>query len=122
MRVHATCNHCGRKFLLFQLYNAEPAAADRCPHCSRHLGVVNGRPLALAIDRAGAQLVRGLHELAAHNPEFRIDPDSLLGPIRDAVGPIAARDGVDGEEATESGPGSVHHLRWPWQRPRRQSA
>lgn len=27
MRVHATCNHCGHEFLLFQLYNAEPATA-----------------------------------------------------------------------------------------------
>lgn len=82
MRVHATCDHCGREFLLFQLYNAEPATADRCPHCSRHLGVINERSLALGADRAGAQLMRCLNELAARDPKFQLDSETLLGTIR----------------------------------------
>lgn len=120
MRVHATCDHCGREFLLFQLYNAEPATADRCPHCSRHLGVINARPLALGVDRAGAQLVRSLNELAARDPEFRIDPDTLLDPIRDALAPLTADKGKG--ETEQSQPDNVHHLRWPWQRHRQRAA
>lgn len=119
MRVHATCGHCGREFLLFQLYNAEPATADRCPHCRRHLGVINARPLALSVDRAGAQLVRCLNELAARDPEFRIDPDTVLDPIRDVLAPLTAGTGA---ERVEPEPDNVHHLRWPWQRHRRQAA
>lgn len=119
MRVHATCDHCGREFLLFQLYNAEPATADRCPHCSRHLGVIGARSLALGVDRAGAQLVRCLYELAAREPEFRLDPDSLLGPIRDALAPLTEAKG-GGHDQTEAD--NVHHLRWPWQRHRRHAA
>ena len=120
MRIHATCDHCGREFLLFQLYNADPAAADRCPHCSRHLGVIGVRSLALGVDRAGAQLVRCLNELAARDPTFRIDPEKLLGPIRDALAPLGAGD--HNSAAEQSAPDSVHHLRWPWQRRRHRAA
>jgi len=120
MRVNATCHHCGREFLLFQLYSADPDGADRCPHCGRHLGVVGVRSLALGVDRAGAQLVRCLHELAARGPELRVDPDTLLGPIRDALAPLAAETGSDGAGA--SPPDDVHHLRWPWQRLRQRAA
>lgn len=120
MRVHATCDHCGREFLLFQLYNAEPCTADRCPHCSRHLGVSNVRPLAVGVDRAGTELVRCLNELAARDPRFRVDPDTLLGPIRDALAPLSATHGSGEGDASE--PDNVHHLRWPWQRPGQRAA
>jgi len=90
MRVRATCDHCGREVLLFELYHAAPALADRCPHCSRHLGVTNVRPLAYGVDRAGARLVEALHELADRNPRLHLDPDSVLGPIREALDRLAA--------------------------------
>lgn len=116
MRVRATCEHCGREFLFFQLYNADPSSADRCPHCGRHLGVPNVRPLALRTDRAAAELVRCLDELAAGNPSFRVDPASLLDPIREAVVALAARGGND--EADRDRNDDVRHPRWPWQRHR----
>ena len=115
MRVRATCDACGRQFLFFQLYNADPDDADRCPHCGRHLGVVNVRSLARQADRAADRLTDCLNELAARGPAFRIDPDSILGPISDAVAALSATaDGVGAER-------SEHHenarsLRWPWHR------
>lgn len=113
MRAGATCNHCGREFLLFQLYNASPAVADRCPHCSRHLGVVNVRGLAARIDRTAEDLAAALRELAAHKPEFRLDTESLLGPVTEAA--AGAGSGVSSShEAHADG------ARFPW-RPRRQS-
>jgi hypothetical protein len=120
MRVHATCDHCGRKFLFFQLYNADPGSADRCPHCSRHLNVLNVRPLARGVDRAAAQLIHCLNELAARDPKFRVDPDSLLGPIRDALAPLTA--GEDDAPPETARPDNVHHLRWPWQHHRQPAA
>ena len=89
MRARATCRHCGREFLLSQLYNAEPGAADRCPHCSLHLGVPGVRSLALRIDRAAADLVWCLSELAARSPQLTVDRDSILGPVGEALRELA---------------------------------
>lgn len=116
MRVHATCDHCGRKFLLFQLYNADPALADHCPHCSRHLGIVGVRSLALQTDRAVAELVRCLNELAARRPGFRVDAATVLEPVRAATTALAQRDEA---KAAHHDTDRVRHLRWPWQRHRR---
>ena len=114
MRVRATCDDCGRQFLFFQLYNAHPDGADRCPHCGRHLGVVNVRPLALQADRAAAQLTDCLNELAARNPAFRVEPDTILGPITDAVDALSPT--TDGAGAAEEHHQNVRTLRWPWHR------
>jgi hypothetical protein len=89
MRVKAQCDHCGREFLFFQLYNASSFDADRCPHCGRHLGVVGVRRLALEVDRTAAALVRTLRELAVRDPSFRLDADSILEPIAAVVGELA---------------------------------
>ncbi len=119
MRARAVCDDCGRQFL--QLYNAHPDDADRCPHCGRHLGVVNVRPLALQADRAAARLTDCLNELAARSPAFRIDPDSILGPISDAVAALsAATDGVGAARSEHHE--NVRSLRWPWHRRQRVAA
>lgn len=120
MRVQATCERCGRQFLLFQLYSADPAVADRCPHCSHHLGIVGVRSLALRTDRAVDELVRCLDELAARRPRFRVDPATVVDPVRDAVSALTRRDeGEDEGEAEHDDTGDVGHRRWPWHRHRR---
>lgn len=86
MRIGATCDRCGREFLLFQLYNASPALADRCPHCFAHLGIIRVSPLAVTADRALAALVGALEEIAGRKPAFRLDPESVLTPVREALG------------------------------------
>jgi hypothetical protein len=90
MRIRATCNACGRDFLFFQLYNADPWHNDRCPHCNRHLGLLNGRHLALAADRAAANLVNSLRAIADRNPGFTVKRASVLERIEDVVGELAA--------------------------------
>jgi hypothetical protein len=89
MRVRATCQHCGRTFLFFQLYNEDPGLTDRCPHCGRHLGVVNIRPLAMRTDRAAADLAHALRDLAGRDRHFTIEADSLLGPLTEAAEALA---------------------------------
>ncbi len=100
MRVSAICERCGREFLLFQLYNASPLTADRCPHCSAHLGIVGVAPLAASADRALEALVDCLREFAGRKRGFRIEPESVLAPITEAV-EAAAR--PDGQTKTASG-------------------
>ena len=100
MRISATCERCGRELLLFQLYNASPLTADRCPHCSAHLGIVGVAPLAASTDRALDALVDCLRELAGRKRGFRIEPESVLAPITEAV-EAAAR--PDGQTKTPSG-------------------
>lgn len=90
MRIAATCEHCGREFLFFQLYNAGPATADRCPHCSAHLGIVAVAPLAASADRALEALAECLREFAGRRCGFRIDPHSVLGPVTEAVEALAS--------------------------------
>ncbi len=97
MRIAATCDNCGREFLFFQLYNASPLVADRCPHCSVHLGVVRVGPLAAAADEALAALVRSLREIAGRTPGFRLDPQSVLSPVSEAVEAVAPPNGAQGE-------------------------
>jgi hypothetical protein len=92
MRIAAICDRCGREFLLFQLYTASSFAADRCPHCSAHLGIVRVAPLAASADEALAALVRSLREIAGRNPGFRLDPQTVLGPVTEALDALARRD------------------------------
>lgn len=91
MRTKARCEHCGRELLFFQLYTAAPPDADRCPHCGRHLGVIGLRTVARTVDRSAAELVSALREIAARNPRFRLDAESILGPVRAAVAELADR-------------------------------
>jgi hypothetical protein len=41
--------------------------------------------VAAAAESALAALVRALTELAGHQPAFRVDPDSVLEPVREAL-------------------------------------
>ena len=91
MRIAATCDNCGRDFLFFQLYQASPLVADRCPHCSAHLGIVRVGPLAASADQALADLVGSLREIVARNPAFRLDPRSVLSPLGEALEALAPR-------------------------------
>ena len=102
MRISATCERCGREFLFFQLYNASPLTADRCPHCSAHLGIVRVAPLAASADKALATLVDCLREFAGRKRGFRIDPESIMGPITEAVEALAQRD-----DEPNAGPGQA---------------
>lgn len=85
MRIRATCDHCGRDFYFIQVAEAPAGDADRCPHCGRHLGVPRLGPMAASAEAALGALVRALSELAGRAPAFRVDPDSVLSPVREAL-------------------------------------
>ena len=86
MRIRATCGHCGREFLFFQLYNASPEVADRCPHCSAHLGILGLGRLAARADHALDSLAQALEQAGGHNPGFRVQPSSVLAPLEEVLG------------------------------------
>jgi DNA-directed RNA polymerase subunit RPC12/RpoP len=95
MGISATCTHCGREFSFFQLYTAAPADADRCPHCQHRLGIANIAPLARRADAALEGLARYLRMVSEHQPAFRIQAASVMGPLAEALsastgGPIPA--------------------------------
>lgn len=85
MRIEARCDYCGRDFYFAQLAAARPDDADRCPHCGRHLGIPRLRPVVAAAETALGTLVGALRELAGHQPAFRIDAQSVLEPLREAL-------------------------------------
>ena len=92
MRIQAICHACGREFLFFQLYHADPWQADRCPHCSAYLGIRHIRALAVAGDRALTALVGVLERLGEGRLGFTVDPASLLARLEAAVDVLAAQD------------------------------
>ncbi len=103
MRIRATCMHCERDFLLFSLYTAPAAHADRCPNCGRHLGVPHIRVAAEQADLALRTLVSTLEGLAGHNPSFRVRRDSVLEPLTGALDAIAEPEAPAAREAPSRG-------------------
>jgi hypothetical protein len=95
MRIRATCHACGRDFLFFQLYNADPRDSDRCPHCHTHLGVGNLRPLALEADLALSRLALRLEGLVDGTPAFTLRGDSVLEHLRRLVEMLSDPTGSD---------------------------
>ena len=85
MRIRANCDHCGREFLFFQLYNASPEAADRCPNCSAHLGIPGVAGLAARADQALNSLAQALELTVEHNPGFKVQARSVLGPLEEVL-------------------------------------
>lgn len=85
MRIRATCHNCDRDFLVVQLYRADAWHADKCPHCSAHLGVVNIRPLALTADHSIDALVDALDQIAARHPAFTLNTESVRGRVDESV-------------------------------------
>lgn len=88
MRIRATCHACDRDFLFFELRNVGSGVADRCPNCSRPLGVQG--LLAVRAEQAMAILVAALDDLADHHPDFTVQADSVLRPIEAVLTPLAA--------------------------------
>ena len=111
MRIRATCDLCGRDFLFFQLYTANPEVSDRCPSCSAHLGVMGVGRQAARAEQALAALVQVLEGMAEQRRAFSIDADSVLRPLQDVLG----SDGQDAESEHRKPPAPGR----PWHRLRR---
>ena len=88
MKIQGRCRNCGRDFpidLLFQ----DPQWAGRCPFCGVPIDQDYGALLVDALkqlERIGTIMVSTLKKVESFGPNLEIDAESVLGPIRDALG------------------------------------
>jgi hypothetical protein len=87
MKIEATCDTCGRAFLLSQI-GGDSDAPGRCPFCgarfARHYSTVLVEAVEAA-EAAAALFVRALGRLQAMETGFDIDIDAVLEGIGEEV-------------------------------------
>jgi hypothetical protein len=91
MRFEATCNTCGRRFLLAQILPSPGQPGGRCPFCGTRFGRHYVSVLPEAITRAEAsaeELLDALKRLAGMHPGFRIDMENLLARLAEGMGQV----------------------------------
>lgn len=100
MRLEATCNTCGRTFLLVQILPEPDGTGGRCPFCGARFGrhylamlPEAVRTAETAADRF-ATAVRRLNEI---HPGFRMDVGKLLAQLQEEV--AASREDATGGAA-----------------------
>ncbi len=87
MKIEATCDTCGRTFLLSQI-GPEADAPGRCPFCGARFGRHYTTVLPETVSRAeasAAEFVRALGRLQAMETGFDIDLEGLLAAVAKAV-------------------------------------
>jgi hypothetical protein len=87
VKIMGRCKSCGREFPLDLAVS--PENAGHCPFCGVPLDPHYGGVLVKALDaleRAGTVMVKTLHEAKMLGPNLELDTESILGPIRDALG------------------------------------
>ncbi len=87
MKIEATCDTCGRTFLLSQI-GPESDAPGRCPFCGARFGRHYTTVLPETVGRAEAsadEFVRALGRLQAMATGFDIDLEGLLARVAKAV-------------------------------------
>jgi hypothetical protein len=87
MKIEATCDTCGRTFLLSQI-GEESDAPGRCPFCgarfARHYSTVLVEAVQAA-EIAADDFVRSLGRLQAMETGFDIDVEDLLKKVSEEV-------------------------------------
>lgn len=81
MNIEATCDTCGRRFAMSQLWADSGGTAGRCPFCGTHFGrhYVAVLPEAVSkAEKAAADLMEALEFLQGMRPGFQIDLDRLV--------------------------------------------
>lgn len=87
MRIEATCDTCGRKFLLSQI-GPEADAPGRCPFCGARFGRHYTTVLvesAQETEEATTRFVHSLRKLLSMETGFDIDVEGLLKDLADHV-------------------------------------
>jgi hypothetical protein len=87
VKIEATCNTCGRVFLLSQI-GPESDAPGRCPFCGAHFARHYTTVLVEAVESAeiaARHFVTVLGRLQAMETGFDIDIEKLLAAIGDQV-------------------------------------
>jgi hypothetical protein len=87
MKIEATCDTCGRRFLLSQI-GPDSDAPGRCPFCgarfARHYGTVLGEAVVEA-ERTAARFVQALGRLQAMETGFDIDLERVMEKLGEQV-------------------------------------
>ncbi|MGH2732449.1 MAG: hypothetical protein ACRDJG_05855 [Actinomycetota bacterium] len=89
MRFEATCNTCGRRFLLIQILPSADRAAGRCPFCGARFGRHYLPLLPEAITKAEAsaeEFLGSFKKLTGLHPGFQIDTGNLLARLAEEMG------------------------------------
>ena len=93
MKIEGRCRVCGRDFPI-DLLVANPETAGRCPFCGvtldQHYGAMLVDALA-GLERAGTAMEKGLEQVSNLGPNLEIDGETVLEPIRRALGERARK-------------------------------
>lgn len=88
MKIQGRCRNCGRDFPIDLLLQAAPRAGH-CPFCDvpmdQHYGALLIEALE-QLERVGTIMTSTLKKVESLGPNLEIDVESVLGPIRDALG------------------------------------
>ncbi len=87
MRIKATCETCGRDFLLSQIA-ADSDSAGRCPFCGTRFGRHYSTVLIEAVEEAegaSARFVHAINRLHGMQAGFRVDVASFLEDVGEHV-------------------------------------
>ena len=88
MKIQGTCRNCGREFPI-DLLRQDPRRAGLCPFCGEPMDKDYGAVLVEALEqlqRVGTIMTATLKKVESLGPNLDIDAESVLAPIRDALG------------------------------------
>ena len=88
MKIPGRCRNCGREFTIDMLVQ-DPRRAGQCPFCGVPLDKHYGALLVTALEQlqaAGTVMVSTLKRVESFGPNLELDIDSVLRPIREALG------------------------------------
>jgi len=106
VKIQGRCRNCGRDFPI-DLLLQDPRRQGLCPFCGvpidQHYGALLVDALG-QLQRVGTIMVSTLKKVESFGPNLEIDAESILGPIRDALGAreIASAKRRQTEEASEA--------------------
>lgn len=88
MKIDGKCRNCGRGFPV-DLLLEDPRRAGQCPFCGVPMDIHYGAMLVEALEqleRIGTIMTSTLKKVESLGPNLDIDAESVLAPIRDALG------------------------------------
>lgn len=106
MKIEGRCRNCGRDFPI-DLLLQDPQRAGRCPFCGVPIDQHYGALLVDALEqlqRVGTIMTATLKKVESLGPNLDIDAESVVGPIRAALGAREAASArrKETEEASEA--------------------
>jgi len=88
VKIQGRCRNCGRDFPI-DLLLQDQRRAGRCPFCGIPIDQHYGAQLVEALEqlqRVGTIMTATLKKVESFGPNLEIDAESVLGPIREALG------------------------------------